>query len=263
MEGKEVRFGIAESALFATVTTGASCGAVNSMHDSFTPIGGLVPLFNILTGEVIFGGVGAGMYGILMLAILAVFIAGLMVGRTPEFLGKKIERFEVQMAMLATLVLAASILVFSAAALTIDIPDASNWNRVGASTNLLGTPTNNLNNAGAHGLTEMLYAFTSATGNNGSAFAGLTANTPFFNLTLGLAMFVGRFLMIVPLLAMAGSLAAKKVSPLNSGTFPTDNATFAGLLIAIIVVVNALTFFPALSVGPVVEQFQMVQRKLQ
>jgi K+-transporting ATPase ATPase A chain len=237
LEGKEVRFGIASSALFAAVTTGASCGAVNAMHDSFTPLGGLVPLFNLLTGEVIFGGVGAGLYGMLMFAILAVFIAGLMVGRTPEYLGKKIERFEVQMAMLATLVLAASVL-FGAAASARFAPDA-------------------VANGGPHGFSEIFYAFASATGNNGSAFAGLSANSPYYNVTLGLAMLVGRFLMIIPLLALAGALAAKAAVATSSGTFPTDNATFTGLLIGVVLIVGALTYFPGLALGPIVEHFQM------
>ena len=198
MEGKEARFGIAASALFATVTTDASCGAVNSMHDSYTPLGGMVPLVNILSGEVIFGGVGAGLYGMLMFAILAVFIAGLMVGRTPEYIGKKIEQYEVKMAMLAVLVLAASILGFTALGSSLNLPAHSAWNQVGAT-------YSNVNNTGPHGLSEILYAYSSGTGNNGSAFAGLTGNTPFYNLTLGLAMLIGRFLMIIPLLAIAGS----------------------------------------------------------
>jgi K+-transporting ATPase ATPase A chain len=237
MEGKEVRFGIASSALFATVTTGASCGAVNAMHDSFTPLGGLVPLFNMLTGEVIFGGVGAGLYGMLTFAILAVFIAGLMVGRTPEYIGKKIEKFEVQMAMLATLVLAASVLGFTA--LACSRADAG------------------VNNNGAHGFVEVFYAYASGTGNNGSAFAGITANTPWYNVTIGLAMLIGRFLMIIPLLAMAGALAKKGHVPASSGTFPTDTPTFTGLLIGVVLIVGALTYFPGLALGPVVEHFQM------
>jgi K+-transporting ATPase ATPase A chain len=237
MEGKEVRFGIAASSLFATVTTGASCGAVNAMHDSFTPIGGLVPLFNMLTGEVIFGGVGAGLYGMLMFAVLAVFIAGLMVGRTPEYLGKKIEKFEVQMAMLATLVLAASVLCFTALSVTL---------ARGA-----------VNNGGPHGFSEIFYAYASGTGNNGSAFAGITANTPWYNTTIGLAMLIGRFLMIVPLLAMAGALAKKAAVPASSGTFPTDTPTFTMLLIGVVVIVGALTYFPGLALGPIVEHFQM------
>jgi K+-transporting ATPase ATPase A chain len=219
------------------VTTGASCGAVNSMHDSFTPIGGLVPLFNMLTGEVIFGGVGAGLYGMLMFAILAVFIAGLMVGRTPEYIRKKIEKFEVQMAMLATLVLAASVL-FGAAASARFAPDA-------------------VTNAGPHGFSEIFYAFASATGNNGSAFAGLSANSPYYNVTLGVAMLVGRFLMLIPLLALAGALAKKTAVPVTSGTFPTDNATFTALLVGVVLIVGALTYFPGLALGPIVEHFQM------
>ncbi|MBB6052209.1 potassium-transporting ATPase subunit KdpA [Armatimonas rosea] len=238
LEGKETRFGIVGSALFAVVTTDASCGAVNAMHDSFTPLGGLVPLVNIQLGEVVFGGVGAGLYGMLMFAVLAVFIAGLMVGRTPEYLGKKIEQYEVKMAMLATLVLAASTLLFTA---------------VGVSVSALSSTTNN---AGAHGLSEVLYAYTSATGNNGSAFAGLTANSPAWNVTLGVAMLAGRFLMIVPLLAMAGSLAKKKLTPATSGTFPTDGGTFTALLIGVVVIVGALTYLPALALGPIVEHFQ-------
>jgi K+-transporting ATPase ATPase A chain len=269
MEGKEVRFGIASSALFATVTTGASCGAVNAMHDSFTPLGGLVPLFNMLTGEVIFGGVGAGLYGMLMFAVLAVFIAGLMVGRTPEYLGKKIEKFEVQMAMLATLVLAASVLFGTALSSVLDLPKdgalaaLNTWSgsAYGGSDSVYGGTMNNVNNAAAHGFSEILYAFASATGNNGSAFAGITANTPYYNIALGLAMLVGRFFMIVPLLAMAGALAKKVSVPVTSGTFPTDNATFTGLLIGVVLIVGALTYFPALALGPIVEHLQ--QRLLQ
>ncbi len=263
MEGKETRFGIASSTLFATITTGASCGAVNSMHDSYTPLGGLVPLFNMLTGEVIFGGVGAGLYGMLMFAVLAVFIAGLMVGRTPEYIGKKIERFEVQAAMVSALVLAACVLFFTAFAVNMDFPKDSAWNRVGNTSTYYGATTNNFNNGGAHGFSEALYAYASATGNNGSAFAGITANTPFYNLTQGLAMFLGRFWMIVPLLAMAGSLAAKKRVPYSTGTFPTDNKTFSVLLVCVVLIVGALTYFPALSLGPIVEHFQMQDLKLQ
>jgi len=262
MEGKETRFGISMSTLFATVTTAASCGAVNSMHDSYTPLGGLVPLFNILSGEVIFGGVGAGLYGMLMFAILAVFIAGLMVGRTPEYIGKKIQRYEVQMSMLAVLVLAASVLFFTAAAVNLDLPKASAWNRLGNSDTYYGATTNNLNNSGAHGFSEALYAYASGAGNNGSAFAGLTANTPFYNLTLGLAMLIGRFLMIIPLLAIAGSLAEKKRVAFSSGTFPTDNKTFVILLVSIVLIVGALTYFPALALGPIVEHFQMLNLNL-
>jgi potassium-transporting ATPase potassium-binding subunit len=265
MEGKETRFGIASSALFATVTTGASCGAVNAMHDSFTPLGGLVPLFNMLTGEVIFGGVGAGLYGMLMFAVLAVFIAGLMVGRTPEYLGKKIEKFEVQMAMLATLVLAASVLGFTALSSTLDLPKEgalaalNTWpgSAYGSGDTVYGATTGNLNNGGPHGFSELFYAFASTTGNNGSAFAGITANTPWYNVTLALAMLIGRFLMIVPLLAMAGALAKKASVPASSGTFPTDTPTFSALLIGVVLIVGALTYFPGLALGPVVEHFQM------
>jgi K+-transporting ATPase ATPase A chain len=237
MEGKEVRFGVANSALFATITTAASCGAVNSMHDSFTALGGMVPLVNILLGEVIFGGVGAGLYGMLVMVLLAVFIAGLMVGRTPEYLGKKIEAREMKAVMLYVLVSPLFILGFGA------------W----AAASTLGTSS--LGNTGPHGLTELLYAFTSATGNNGSAFAGLNANTPFFNTTLGLAMLGGRFLMIVPVLVIAGSMAGKRTVAPGPGTFPTNGALFAGLLVAVVVIVGALTFFPALSLGPIAEHF--------
>src|SRR5579864_2669331 len=255
MEGKEVRFGIANSALFATVTTDASCGAVNSMHDSFTPLGGLVTMVNIELGEVVFGGVGAGIYGMLMFAILTVFIAGLMVGRTPEYLGKKIEQKEVKMVMLAVLVLAGSILVFSGTGAVVHFVKDS-W------INPPGPATENLGNHGPHGLTEILYAYTSGTGNNGSAFMGLTANTPWYNLTIGMAMLIGRFLMIIPLLAVAGSLARKKVVPASAGTLPTNGALFVGLLVGVVVIVGALTFFPALTLGPVVEHFLMRQHRL-
>ncbi len=250
MEGKEVRFGIANSALFTTVTTDASCGAVNNAHDSLTPIAGLVPMFNIMTGEVIFGGVGAGLYGILLYCIVAVFIAGLMVGRTPEYLGKKIEQKEVKMAMLAIIATAVSILVFSG--ITSVIPFAKNgyWNAPGAA-------IANLTNNGPHGFSEILYAYVSATGNNGSAFAGLSANTPWYNLTLGIAMLMGRFLFLIPLLAAAGSLAAKKKIPVTSGTFPTHGPLFVGLLVGTVLIVGALTFFPALSLGPIVEHYLM------
>jgi potassium-transporting ATPase potassium-binding subunit len=258
MEGKETRFGIANSALFATVTTDASCGAVNSMHDSYTPIGGLVPLVNMMSGEVIFGGVGAGLYGMLMFAVIAVFIAGLMVGRTPEYLGKKIEQFEVKMAMLAILILDASILGFATVGANLNLDEKSPLNRVGNTETYYGATYNNINNSGPHGFSEILYAYTSATGNNGSAFAGITANTPFYNTTLGFAMLIGRFLMIIPLLAIAGRLAAKKYVPPSSGTFPTDNATFAVLLIGTVIIVGALTYFPALALGPVVEHFKML-----
>jgi K+-transporting ATPase ATPase A chain len=239
MEGKEVRFGIANSALFATVTTDASCGAVNSMHDSYTPLGGMVPLVNILLGEIIFGGVGSGLYGMLLFAIVAVFIAGLMVGRTPEYVGKKIEAKEVKMAMLAILILPVSILGFSAIA------------------TVTAAGTAGPLNPGPHGFSEILYAYTSATGNNGSAFAGITANTPFYNTTLGLAMFIGRFLMIVPMLAAAGSLAGKKIVPPSAGTFPTTGTLWVGLLVGVILIVGGLTYFPALSLGPIVEHLAM------
>ena len=239
MEGKEVRFGIANSALFATVTTDASCGAVNSMHDSFTPLGGLIPLFNIQLGEIIFGGVGSGLYGMLLFAILAVFIAGLMVGRTPEYLGKKIEAKEVKMAMLAVLILPLAILGFAAIATVVEAG--------------LAGPAN----AGPHGFSEILYAYTSGTGNNGSAFAGISANTMFYNTTIGLAMFIGRFLMIVPMMAIAGSLAAKKIVPASAGTFPTHGPLFVGLVIGVIVIVGGLTYFPALALGPLVEHLAM------
>ena len=244
MEGKEVRFGIFNSALFATVTTDASCGAVNSMHDSFTPLGGFVPLFNIQLGEIIIGGVGAGLYGMLVFVVLAVFIAGLMVGRTPEYLGKKIESYDVKMAMLALLILAIDILAFSAWAIV------SKWGLVA------------LNNGGPHGLSEVLYAYTSGTGNNGSAFAGISANTPWLNTTIGFAMLVGRFLMIVPILALAGSLVQKKVTPASSGTFPVHGGTFFILLIGTVLLIGALNFVPALTLGPVVEHFLMQGGKL-
>jgi K+-transporting ATPase ATPase A chain len=240
MEGKEVRFGIANSALFATVTTDASCGAVNSMHDSFMPLGGLVPLVNIMLGEVIFGGVGAGLYGMLIFVVLAVFIAGLMVGRTPEYLGKKIEAFDVKMAMLYVLIFPLSILGFSAVSLM--MPN-------------LGLSS--LANAGPHGLSEILYAYTSATGNNGSAFAGLNANTHWYNLSMSAAMLVGRFFMIVPMLAIAGSLAQKKLVPPSQGTFPVHTPLFTVLLVGVILIVGALTFFPALSLGPLLEHLLM------
>jgi K+-transporting ATPase ATPase A chain len=255
MEGKEVRFGIPASSLFAVVTTDASCGAVNGMHDSFTPLGGMVPLVNIELGEVIFGGVGAGLYGMLMYAILAVFIAGLMVGRTPEYLCKKIERKEVKMAMLAMLVLAASILLFSAGGIAVHFAKNA-W------INPPGPGTANLTNNGPHGLSEMLYAFASATGNNGSAFGGFSGNTPFFNTAMGYAMLIGRFLMMIPLLAAAGSLARKKMVPVSAGTFPTHGALFVGWLVGVILIVGALTFFPALCLGPVVEHFLMNSGKL-
>jgi potassium-transporting ATPase potassium-binding subunit len=244
MEGKEVRFGVANSALYATATTDASCGAVNAMHDSFTPLGGLVPLFNIQMSEVVFGGVGAGLYGILVMAILSVFIAGLMVGRTPEYLGKKIETREVKLAMLYCLVFPLVILGFAA------------WTAV------VPYGLSSLNNAGPHGLSEILYAFTSAAGNNGSAFAGINANTPWYNTTMGLTMLIGRFWMIIPALAIAGILAGKKSVPPGPGTLPTNGPLFAALLVGIIVIVGALTFFPALSLSPVVEHFLMYAGKV-
>jgi potassium-transporting ATPase potassium-binding subunit len=237
MEGKEARFGVANSALWAAVTSGTSCGAVNAMHDSFNPMGGLVPLVNIQLGEVVFGGVGAGLFGMLIFALISVFIAGLMVGRTPEYLGKKIEGKEMKLAMLYVLVFPLVILGFSA------------WGSVA------GYGTSSLNNAGPHGLTEILYAFSSAAGNNGSAFAGLNANTPWWNTTLGIAMLLGRFFMIVPVLAIAGSMRGKQPVPAGPGTFPTHGLLFSGLLVAVILVVGALTFFPALSLGPIAEHF--------
>ena len=242
MEGKECRFGIANSALFATVTTDASCGAINGWHDSFTPLGGLVPLTNIMLGEVIFGGVGAGMYGILVFIILSVFIAGLMVGRTPEYLGKKVQAHEVQMAMLVVLVFPLTILVLTA--ISVVSP---------------GFGTSSITNPGPHGLSQILYAFTSATGNNGSAFGGLNANTHWYNVTLGLATLVGRFFMIIPMLAIAGSLGRKKRIPPSPGTFPVTTPLFSALLVGVIVIVGALTFFPALSLGPIVEHLLMAQ----
>jgi len=240
MEGKDVRFGLANSALFATVTTDASCGAVNAMHDSFTPLGGLVPLANIMLGEIIFGGVGSGLYGTLIFVILSVFIAGLMVGRTPEYLGKKIESYDVKMSMLYVLLFPLVILVLTA--ISVLSP---------------GFGASQLNNAGPHGLSEILYAFTSGTGNNGSAFAGISANTYWYNTTIGMAMLIGRFLMIVPMLAVAGNLAGKKLVPPSLGTFPVTTPLFTVLLVSVIVIVGALTFFPVLSLGPIVEHFLM------
>lgn len=239
MESKEMRFGISSTSLFAVITTAASCGAVNGMHDSFTAIGGMIPLINIDLGEVIFGGVGAGLYGFLFYAVLAIFIAGLMVGRTPEYLGKKIEPYEVKMAMLVTLVLPLSILGFSAASAVYSDALASRWN------------------AAAHGWSEILYAFSSATGNNGSAFAGISANVPWYNITLGLAMMIGRFMMIVPILALAGSMVVKKRAAETAGTFPTTGGLWVGLLIGVIVIVGALTYFPSYALGPIIEHFQM------
>jgi len=239
MEGKEVRFGIANTALFATVTTDASCGAINGWLDSFTPLGGLVPLANIQLGEVVFGGVGAGMYGVLVYIILAVFIAGLMVGRTPEYLGKKIQAFEVQMAMLTVLIFSLLILTFAG---------ISSVAPFGASS---------IYNPGPHGLSEVLYAYSSAAANNGSAFGGISVNTHWYNTTLGLTMLFGRFFMIIPPLAIAGSLSRKKRVPPSLGTFPVTTPLFSGLLVGVIVIVGALTFFPALSLGPIVEHFTM------
>src|ERR1700684_1281732 len=239
MEGKEVRFGIANSALFTTITTDASCGAVNNMHDSLTPLAGMVPMVNIMLGEIIFGGVGSGLYGMLLFVIVAMFVAGLMVGRTPEYLGKKLEAKEVKMAMLAILMLPLSILGWTALAVVLPVG------------------TGAMNNAGPHGFSEALYAYTSATGNNGSAFAGLSANVPFWHDTLGLAMFMGRFLVIVPMLAIAGSLARKKIVPISAGTFPTDSPLFVGLVVGVIVITGGLIYFPAVSLGPVVEHFAM------
>lgn len=239
MEGKETRFGIVASALFAVITTAASCGAVNAMHDSFTALGGMIPLINIQLGEIIVGGVGSGLYGMLMFIVLAIFVAGLMVGRTPEYVGKKIEAREVKLAMLAILVLPLSYLGWTAVAVVLPSAVAS------------------MANAGPHGFTEVLYAYTSATGNNGSAFAGLSGNTLFYNLTLASSMFIGRFFMIVPAMAMAGSLAGKKSHPASAGTFPTTGALFVGLVIGVILIIGGLTFFPALALGPIVEQLAM------
>jgi K+-transporting ATPase ATPase A chain len=240
MEGKEVRFGIFNSALFATITTDASCGAVNSMHDSFTPLGGLIPLFNIQLGEVVFGGVGAGLYGMMVFVILAVFLTGLMVGRTPEYLGKKIESYDVKVSVLALMILIFSILGFAAWAAV------SPWGLAG------------LNNYGPHGLGEILYAFSSGTGNNGSAFAGLNGNTPCYNTTLGLAMLFGRFVMVVPILALAGNMARKKLIPATGGSFPVWGVTFTLVLVGTVLIVGALTFLPALALGPIVEHFVMI-----
>jgi K+-transporting ATPase ATPase A chain len=236
MEGKEVRFGIANSALFATVTTDASCGAVNSMHDSFMPLGGMVPLVNILLGEIVFGGVGSGLYGMLIFVVVTVFLAGLMVGRTPEYLGKKIQAYDVQLSMLYLLIFPVIILGFAAVAVL--SPSFG---------------TSSISNHGPHGLSQILYAYTSATGNNGSAFAGINANTHWYNTTLGIAMLAGRFLMIVPMLAVAGNLATKKIAPPSAGAFPVTSTLFTVLLTSVIVIVGALTFFPALSLGPVLE----------
>ena len=239
MEGKEVRFGIASSTLFATVTTDASCGAVNGMHDSFTPLGGMIPLINIMLGEVVFGGVGAGLYGIFVFVILAVFIAGLMVGRTPEYLGKKIESYDVKMAMLAVLILTCTILIFSAISVVKPYGTAG------------------ISNPGPHGLSQILYAYVSSTGNNGSAFGGINANTMWYNTTTAAAQLLGRFFMIIPVLAIAGNLAKKKTVPESAGTFPVNGGLFAGLLVSTILIVGALTFFPALSLGPILEHLLM------
>jgi K+-transporting ATPase ATPase A chain len=244
LEGKETRFGVANSALFATVTTDASCGAVNSMHDSFTPIGGLVPMVNMQLGEVVFGGVGAGLYGMLVMAILTVFLAGLMVGRTPEYLGKKVEGREMKFAVLYILVFPVAVLLLTG------------WAAV------VGYATSSLNNAGPHGLSEILYAFSSGAANNGSAFAGLNANTAFWNLALGVDMLLGRFFMIVPALAIAGAMVAKKSVPPGPGTFPTGGPTFVLLLVSVILIVGALTFFPALSLGPVLEHFAALRGRV-
>ena len=240
MEGKELRFGIVASALFAVITTAASCGAVNAMHDSFTALGGMIPLINMELGEIIVGGVGAGLYGMLLFVVVAMFVAGLMVGRTPEYAGKKIEAKEVKMAMLAILVLPLMMLGWTAVA-----------------TVLPGTVAA-ISNPGPHGFSEILYAFTSATANNGSAFAGLSGNTPFYNVTLAVSMFIGRFMMIVPAMALAGSLAAKKTVPASAGTFPTHGGLFVGLLVGVILIVGGLTFFPALALGPIVEHLAAV-----
>jgi K+-transporting ATPase ATPase A chain len=243
MEGKEVRFGIANSALFATVTTDASCGAINGQHDSFTPLGGMVPLINIMLGEVVFGGVGAGLYGIVVFVTLTVFIAGLMVGRTPEYLGKKIESYDVKMAMLAILILTFTILGFSALAI------------------IKPFGTSSISNPGPHGLSQVLYAYVSSAGNNGSAFSGLNVNTTWYNTSTAVAQLLGRFFMIVPVLAIAGSLAKKRIVPESVGTFPVTGGLFAGLLVATIVIVGALTFFPALSLGPILEHLLMAAGK--
>ena len=239
MEGKETRFGIADSALFATVTTDASCGAVNGVHDSFTPLGGMIPLINMMLGEVVFGGVGAGLYGILVFVILSVFIAGLMVGRTPEYLGKKIEAYDVKMAMLTVLIFCLVILVFTAIS--------------------VATPmgTSSISNPGPHGLSQILYAYTSTAANNGSAFAGLNGNTPWYNVSLGFNTLIGRFFMVIPVLAIAGNLARKKIVPESVGTFPVTTPLFSALLVSVVLIVSALTFFPALSLGPILEHLLM------
>ena len=255
MEGKEVRFGNPMTALFATVTTDASCGAVIGMHDSFTPIGGLVPLFDIQTDEVIFGGVGAGLYSMLLYAIVAVFIGGLMVGRTPEYVGKKIEQKEIKMAIIAVLATSLCILAFTALSSVANFHQNGYWNAPGPA-------TANLNNGGPHGFSEILYTYSSGAGNNGSAFAGINANTPWYNLTLALDMLIARFLFIIPALAIAGSLASKKLIPVTSGTLPTNGSLFVILVIGTVIIVGALTYFPALSLGPIVEHMQMLNGKL-
>jgi potassium-transporting ATPase potassium-binding subunit len=255
MEGKEVRFGVVNSTLFTTITTDTSTGAVNNTHDSLTPIAGLVPLLNMMTDIVIFGGVGAGMYGILIYCIIAVFIAGLMVGRTPEYLGKKLEQKEVKMAMLAIIVTSACILVFSALSTQAVFAAKGYWNAPGSA-------IANMTNSGPHGLSEIMYAYTSGTGNNGSAFGGLNTNTPWYNLTLGIAMLLGRFLFLIPILAAAGSLAAKKKVPVTSGTFPTHGPLFVGLLVGTVVIIAVLTYFPAVSLGPIVEHYLMHSGRL-
>jgi K+-transporting ATPase ATPase A chain len=250
MEGKEVRFGIAQSTLFATITTDASCGAVDCMHASLMPLSQAVALLNMELGEIVFGGVGSGLYGMLMFAILAVFIAGLMVGRTPEYVGKKIEQKEVKMAMLAVLICAASILLFTALASVVQLPKDGYWNPAGPA-------SLNVTQPGPQGLSEMLYAYSSGTGNNGSAMAGLNANTPFYNFTIGLAMWIGRFWMVIPLMAVAGSLAEKKYVPPGAGTFPTHSALFVWLLVAVVLIVGALTYFPVLCLGPITQHLQL------
>jgi K+-transporting ATPase ATPase A chain len=287
MEGKETRFGISASTLFATVTTDASCGAVNGMHDSFTPLGGMVPLANIMCDEVIFGGVGAGLYGMLMYAVVAVFLAGLMVGRTPEYIGKKIEKYEVRMAILAVLLLFANVAIWTALGANVNLPPgkdsatftdrqaadeqkllaahpAAGWNHVNNSSpsNYYGATYNNVNNSGPHGFSEVLYQYASQTGNNGSAFAGFTGNTPYFNATGGIAMLIGRFLMIIPLLAMAGSLARKRRVPVTAGTLATTTPTFVVMLVGVVLLVGAVEYFPALSLGPFVEHLHMIAGKL-
>jgi K+-transporting ATPase ATPase A chain len=244
MEGKEVRFGIASTALFATTTTDASCGAVNGMHDSFTPLGGMVPLVNIMIGEVIFGGVGAGLYGMIVFIIISVFIAGLMVGRTPEYLGKKIEAYDVKMAMLVVLIFCLIVLGLTGFAV------------------VKPYGTSSISNAGPHGLTQILYAYTSQAGNNGSAFAGLNGNTPWYNISGAFDMLLGRFFMVIPVMAIAGNLARKKIVPESAGTFPVTTPLFSFLLVSVILIVSALTFFPALSLGPILEHLQMLAGRI-